>query len=103
VSVKHRVKKLEKAGYGAKPPLAVVVQEYIDRVRINKMGKPEEFVDAGPTQFAVPDGPLCPGKELHIEATELMEEFRGRIRKAYLDAWGCEHRWVEVSPEAAGL
>lgn len=103
MSVKRRVEKLEKTGYGAKPPLAVVVQEYINRVRINDEGDAEEFVDVGPTQFAVPDGPLGYGKELHIETTELMEEFRGRIREAYIEAWGCEHHWVEISPEAADL
>ena len=35
--------------------------------------------------------------------TELAEEFRGRIREAYLDTWGCSHHWVEVHPEDAGL
>jgi len=49
------------------------------------------------------DGPLGSGKELHIEKTELTEEFRSRIREAYVEAWGCEHLWIEISPEDADL
>ena len=103
MSVKRRVEKLEKAGYGAKPPFAVVVQAYINRVRAKSNGEPEEFVEVGPVEFSIPDGPLGSGKELHIEETELTEEFSGRIREAYLDVWGCDHHWIEVHPEAADL
>ena len=103
MSVKRRVEKLEKAGYGAKPPFAVAFQKYINRERTNAKGDTEEFVDVGPIEFSVPDGPLGSGKELHIEETELTEEFRSRIRGAYVDAWGCEHLWVEISPEDANL
>ena len=103
MSVKRRVEQLEKAGYGAKPPLAVVFQDYIKRVRTNSDGEQEEFVEVGPVEFSIPDGPLGSGKELRIEATELAEEFRGRVREAYLDAWGCSHQWVEFHPDDAGL
>ncbi|MGE4610456.1 MAG: hypothetical protein AAED33_03480 [Paracoccaceae bacterium] len=65
---------------------------------------PTEPLDAiAIIEFSIPDGPLGSGKELHIEETELTEKFRSRIREAYVDAWGCEHRWVEVSPEDADL
>jgi len=103
MTVKRRIERLEKAGYGAKPPFACIIQEYVDRVRTNSKGKTEEFVDVGPIQFSIPDGPLGSGKELHIKPTELMEAFRDRIRAAYLEAWGCEHHWLEMSPETADL
>ena len=81
MNVKRRVEQLEKAGYGAKPAFAVAFQKYINRERTNAKGDTEEFVDAGPIVFTVPDGPLGSGKELHIEKTELTEEFRSRIRE----------------------
>jgi len=103
MSIKHRVKKLEEVRFGAKPPFACVIQKYINRDRTNYKGEVEKIVEVGPVYFDVPDGPLDSGKELHIEATEQMEEFRERIRKAYIEAWGCEHSWIEIPPESADL
>ena len=98
MSIRQRVKTLEKSRHGDKPPFAVVISRRVKQMN----GESKEIERCGPVRFAVPDGPLGTGELLAIKKTEALDVFRERIHQAYVAAWGCRHYWIERKHQRYG-